>query len=169
MITVDNDGGQLNHHQQPQWVQSAHSSFNTHLQQAEPAVPLVPKTPAIVPAVPAPVPAGGSSSLPCENMCGVNAICRLILDRPVCGCPAGTSGDPSVVCRALMKEELVGNCEKHTDCNESEVCVGGKCSDPCLSMDVGCGMNAKCLKVGRTALCACNEGLKGNPYSGCSM
>ncbi|CAL8081104.1 unnamed protein product [Orchesella dallaii] len=94
----------------------------------------------------------GSSHLPvtsrndndhhlCKSMCGINSVCRLVLERPVCGCPEGHTGDPSVRCDATIHKESrrvgkgQGFCERHVDCTESEICAKSKCVDPCKEQD----------------------------------
>lgn len=76
----------------------------------------------------------------CRSMCGVNSICRLVLDRPVCGCPEGHTGDPSVRCTPVYSTSA-GNtggghqCERHVDCMEYEICAKNKCIDPCKEQE----------------------------------
>lgn len=36
---------------------------------------------------------------PCQGVCGVNAECTVVNHVPVCGCPAGLTGDPFTVCK----------------------------------------------------------------------
>jgi len=128
------------------------------------------------------VSSSGTSSDLCKTMCGINSVCRLVLERPVCGCPEGTTGDPSVRCEG-MEDQMMNNnvnksgggnmemCSRHTECKESEICVRGQCSDPCRStMDAGgmCGENSKCVVLQHTPLCGCQDGFSGNPYQRCT-
>ncbi|XP_047739045.1 uncharacterized protein LOC108675679 isoform X3 [Hyalella azteca] len=39
-----------------------------------------------------------------EGLCGSNADCRTLANRPMCICPAGTTGNPTIKCTALATE-----------------------------------------------------------------
>lgn len=43
--------------------------------------------------------------------------------------------------------------------------MGQKCRDPC---DQACGTRATCSVVDHRAICACESGLEGDPFQGCS-
>lgn len=133
----------------------------------------------------------------CKTMCGIGSICRLVLERPVCGCPEGHTGDPSLKCSPVHSYnnggkdggqiELMGQCQRHIDCKQNEICAKNKCIDPCKEqgfissssvnfIGVGggadgghdiCGSNAECLVVGHTPVCKCRQFYSGNPYVAC--
>ena len=51
------------------------------------------------------------------------------------------------------------------DCDWSKACMRSKCQNPCLPGT--CGYNARCEVSNHIPQCICNEGMSGNPFSGC--
>jgi hypothetical protein len=135
-----------------------------------------------------PLPGSNDFAL-CKKLCGEGSICRVLMGRPICGCPEGHTGDPAVKCYIEKNTKYDPNaCQRHTDCSLSMVCLKAQCTDPCLlknreetpnissfhySLDsVGnngsiCGVNAVCTVVEHTPLCSCEQNYFGNPYVGC--
>lgn len=44
---------------------------------------------------------------PCNNYCGVGALCRVSHHKPICSCPKGHSGEPKIRCipREYLKKD----------------------------------------------------------------
>ncbi|XP_022904531.2 neurogenic locus notch homolog protein 1 isoform X1 [Onthophagus taurus] len=78
---------------------------------------------------------------PCDGVCGINANCEVRLHVPVCSCPSGYTGNPSLSCRRFDPAEL---------CHPSP-----------------CGVNTNCEVINETPTCKCSPGYKGDPITGC--
>lgn len=93
---------------------------------------------------------------PCRpSPCGANAECRAIAETPSCSCLADFVGSPP-----YCKPECVVNSE----CPSNRACINQKCRDPCPGL---CGANAICRVVSHTAMCVCDAGLTGDPFTQC--
>ncbi|CAG7834903.1 unnamed protein product [Allacma fusca] len=70
----------------------------------------------------------------CLKYCGVNAVCRSLLGRAICGCPEGYTGDASVRCYPEEDQIRMKNrCHKHSECADSQICEDSQCIDPCAN------------------------------------
>jgi len=114
-------------------------------------------------------PGGGGGSLHddvCRGRCGVDEICRVVNNGPVCGSKGSSS--------SFAKDTSSSYCQKHVDCPTTQVCSQHTCVDPCTTTPseggerLVCGGNARCIVIQHSPLCGCNEGLKGNPYVACA-
>lgn len=93
---------------------------------------------------------------PClPSPCGVNSICRVQDDRPVCSCKIGYMGAPPN-CRP--------ECLVHSECPLDRACFHQKCTDPCVGT---CGYGARCKVVNHNPICSCPSGFIGDPFSRC--
>ena len=74
----------------------------------------------------------------CQNPCncGIDAICLVVNNVPLCSCPDGFIGDPLVEC---IDTEL-NACTTNDDCPDDRACIALVCQDPC-----NCGVNALCV------------------------
>ncbi|EAT34892.1 AAEL012905-PA [Aedes aegypti] len=99
---------------------------------------------------------------PCAegNPCAGNAECRTLTHRPLCMCPRGWGGDPTVQC---YKPE----CQSDNDCPYDKACYNEKCLNPCTYGATQCGRGAECLPQGHRANCVCPQGTQGNPLISC--
>lgn len=97
----------------------------------------------------------------CEpNPCGSNAECVISpTGQSMCVCPEGMGGDPTSItgCRGY-------ECQVDNDCSSNKACIGFKCQDPCPG---ACGKRANCKVEQHHPVCYCNNGLTGNPLTGC--
>ena len=126
----------------------------------------------------------------CKKLCGEGSVCRVLMGRPICGCPEGHTGDPAVKCYIEQNTKYDPNaCQRHTDCSSALVCHKSQCTDPCLlkttdlpnissfhySLDAAgnngsvCGVNAICTVIEHNLLCSCQDDYFGNPYIGCVL
>lgn len=80
----------------------------------------------------------GKCQSPCQ--CGYNAVCDVFNHTPICKCPNGYNGDPSVSCQPPLNP-----CEPNP-----------------------CGANALCELDDGNPICYCPKGLTGNPFKNCS-
>lgn len=95
---------------------------------------------------------------PCESSpCGPNSLCINSGDTPACSCQPGFIGAPPN-CRP--------ECTISAECPATLACVAQKCKDPC---EQACGTRAICSVVDHRAICACEPGLEGDPFQGCSQ
>lgn len=62
----------------------------------------------------------------------------------------------------LPEEE---ECKENGDCGAERACIGQRCQDPC-SKKV-CAESAQCKVIAHHPVCACQEGLSGNPRDEC--
>lgn len=87
---------------------------------------------------------------PCrEQICAVEAQCRVSNHIIRCECSAGTTGDPFRYC---------GPIQQYTPPIEKDVCSPSPC-----------GINSQCRKSGSSFVCECLHGYLGNAYGyGCS-
>lgn len=96
-------------------------------------------------------------SSPCSpSPCGTNALCRSVGARAECSCPPELQGNPFVRCSP--------ECETDSMCPNNRACVRRRCVDPCPG---ACGLLATCQVLQHRPVCACPEGLMGDPYSAC--
>lgn len=77
-------------------------------------------------------------------------------ETPACSCHPGFIGTPPN-CRP--------ECTISAECPATLACVGQKCKNPC---EQACGPRALCSVVDHRATCACEPGLEGDPFQGCS-
>jgi hypothetical protein len=95
---------------------------------------------------------------PCQpSPCGPNSICVKTDSTPACSCQPGYIGVPPT-CRP--------ECTISAECPAAFACVAQRCKDPC---EHACGSNAICSVVDHRATCACEPGLEGDPFQGCSF
>ncbi|KAK9880681.1 hypothetical protein WA026_011917 [Henosepilachna vigintioctopunctata] len=94
------------------------------------------------------------------KLCGMKAICQKIpMQRPICKCPPGYSGNPYKRCK------LIGNCITNAQCPPLKpVCKNYWCLNPC---DRACGIDALCRIQGVEAVCTCPDGFTGDPSVKC--
>uniref|UniRef100_A0A0K2TAS5 Putative LOC101893139 [Musca domestica] n=1 Tax=Lepeophtheirus salmonis TaxID=72036 RepID=A0A0K2TAS5_LEPSM len=95
---------------------------------------------------------------PCivNDPCGKDAFCKVNYHVPLCRCPEGFEGDPSIECKPPTPLSI--GCSADSDCPVVEACLNTKCVDPC-----NCGENALCRKINHKAVCFCPSGFSGNP------
>ena len=94
---------------------------------------------------------------PCNTYhCGINAECKEKNQAAACVCLSGLKGDPYVECKH--------ECTTNPDCPSNKACDNNKCSDPCEDV---CGAHATCSMMNYNAICKCNTGYVGDPFSAC--
>lgn len=94
---------------------------------------------------------------PCNpSPCGPYSQCRPNGGSPSCTCLSDYIGAPPN-CRP--------ECVSNTECPNNRACINQKCKDPCPGV---CGANAECRVVSHTAMCVCNIGYVGDPFSQCT-
>ena len=95
---------------------------------------------------------------PCQpSPCGPNANCNAIGETASCSCMSDFVGHPP-----NCKPECVSNAE----CASNLACISQKCKDPCPGV---CATNAECTVVSHSAICICQNGYTGNPFSYCEI
>ncbi|XP_028157244.1 uncharacterized protein LOC114350564 isoform X7 [Ostrinia furnacalis] len=87
--------------------------------------------------------------------CGPNSRCQLLATGPACSCLPGYTGSPPA-CRP--------ECTINSECPASLACLRQKCEDPCPG---SCGIDANCHVLNHVAVCVCNEGYTGDPFTRC--
>lgn len=96
------------------------------------------------------------SKNPCiPSPCGLNSICQVKQNRPVCSCIENFIGIPPH-CRP--------ECVLNSECSQDKACINEKCVDPCIG---ACGQNAECHVVGHSAYCNCLPGYQGDSFVRC--
>lgn len=80
---------------------------------------------------------------PCIGTCGYNARCEVKSHSPICGCPAGQTGDPFQRCFEIIKTPIEDDTPK----------------DPCQPSP--CGPNSICSTSGNSPVCQCISGYIG--------
>eukprot|EP00095_Tigriopus_kingsejongensis_P012598 maker-scaffold642_size120736-snap-gene-0.27 protein:Tk12598 transcript:maker-scaffold642_size120736-snap-gene-0.27-mRNA-1 annotation:"GH13743" len=81
---------------------------------------------------------------PCENVCGINALCHTKNHKVICVCPSNMQGDPFDRCSPNPPEPLE--------------------TDPCSA----CGINADCdVRPNDQVICSCPKDYLGDPYIEC--
>ena len=55
-------------------------------------------------------------------------------------------------------------CVLHSECPGNLACLGEKCRDPCPG---ACGPAAECEVINHKAVCRCQQGYEGDPFTGC--
>ncbi|KAJ8668118.1 hypothetical protein QAD02_009781 [Eretmocerus hayati] len=78
---------------------------------------------------------------PCQDVCGINAVCETRNHYPTCTCPPGFSGNPLTQC--VYDPQA-----------------------PCKTPNV-CGQNTNCEVTNGIAICKCKPGYVGRPLEGC--
>ncbi|KAK9880680.1 hypothetical protein WA026_011916 [Henosepilachna vigintioctopunctata] len=96
---------------------------------------------------------------PCTNLCGTNALCRIIGDQGVCFCREFYFGNPNIECRPPP-------CLPGDRCPMNLACVNGVCVDIC-SKTKKCGKNAACRIQDNKPVCICYPGFTGDPLTIC--
>lgn len=61
---------------------------------------------------------------------------------------------------------ILASCVSDSECSSNEVCVNGKCNNPCDERN-SCGINALCQVANHQKLCICPESFTGNPEVEC--
>lgn len=87
--------------------------------------------------------------------CGPHSRCQLLASGPACSCLPGYVGSPPY-CRP--------ECTINSECPAELACVRQKCEDPCPG---SCGIDANCHVLNHVAVCICNDGFTGDPFSRC--
>lgn len=82
---------------------------------------------------------------PCPNSCGAGAYCVTINHNPICSCPIGYGGDPSINCYLDDEVEEKNNNNKN----------------PCMPSP--CGPNSICQVKDNHPVCSCIENFIGSP------
>lgn len=98
---------------------------------------------------------------PCDNACGVNALCSAINHRAECVCPPEYVGSPLVQCM-LQPREPRPECESDYECSNDKSCMNNKCINPCDEIPGICGQNSECHVQIHRAVCSCKSGFTGN-------
>ena len=94
---------------------------------------------------------------PCNpSPCGINAECKERNQAAACICLPGLEGDPYVECRH--------ECTINPDCPSDKACINNKCRDPCPGV---CGVHSTCSASNHFAICRCDPGFIGDPFSAC--
>lgn len=101
-----------------------------------------------------------TSPLPQEDLCpscqcGPNSLYQTVNGKSSCACQPGFIGSPPN-CRP--------ECVSNSECASHLACVNRKCQDPCQDF---CGSNTECRVVSHTAMCACQIGYTGDPFTEC--
>ena len=93
---------------------------------------------------------------PCNpDPCGPYSQCRRQDNIAACSCLPGYVGTPPN-CRP--------ECRIHSECASNLACINEKCRDPCPG---ACGAYAECEVINHNAVCRCQQGYEGDPFSGC--
>ena len=93
---------------------------------------------------------------PClADPCGPFSQCRSQRGIAACACLRGYIGIPPN-CRP--------ECVLHSECPGNLACLGEKCRDPCPG---ACGPYAECEVINHNAVCRCQQGYEGDPFTGC--
>ena len=111
----------------------------------------------------------------CVNPCGVNPcgdtgqLCSVVDSTPlrtvVCQCPPDSFADENSRCISAVTGETprpVSGCKADDDCPSEEACRNGVCESPC-----DCAPDSICRVINRKPVCACREGLTGDPLVAC--
>ncbi|EFX65777.1 hypothetical protein DAPPUDRAFT_229540, partial [Daphnia pulex] len=111
----------------------------------------------------------------CVNPCGVNPcgdtgqLCSVVDSTPlrtvVCQCPPDSFADENSRCISAVTGETqrpVSGCRADDECPSEEACRNGVCESPC-----DCAPDSICRVVDRKPVCACREGLTGDPLVAC--
>ena len=93
---------------------------------------------------------------PClPDPCGRYAQCRNVGGVAACSCLPGYVGVPPN-CRP--------ECLIHSECPSNRACIDEKCRDPCPG---ACAAGAECTVIMHNAVCRCQQGYEGDPFTGC--
>ena len=87
--------------------------------------------------------------------CGRYAQCRNVGGVAACSCLPGYVGVPPN-CRP--------ECLIHSECPSNRACIDEKCRDPCPG---ACAAGAECTVIMHNAVCRCQQGYEGDPFTGC--
>lgn len=94
---------------------------------------------------------------PCvPSPCGLYSKCIASGDHPVCSCIQSFIGSPPN-CRP--------ECVVNSDCQIDKTCVADKCVNPC---EGACGFNSQCRIQNHIAICLCDQGFTGDPFTQCT-
>jgi len=95
---------------------------------------------------------------PCvPSPCGPNSQCKEINGQAVCSCLPSYHGSPPG-CRP--------ECVLSSECSDIHACINQKCVNPCPGP---CGSNAICKVIKHNAICSCQLGYQGDPFSRCYL
>lgn len=105
---------------------------------------------------------------PCElrGACGLNALCRTVLHRPRCSCPACHIGAANTECRpdpnclSTQPRPSTTQCTRNTHCSLNQACNPslGECYDPCANPSFKCRGNKRCEVSHHRPTCVCKGG-----------
>lgn len=107
---------------------------------------------------------------PCglRGACGLNALCRTVLHRPRCSCPACHVGaaneecipDPKCITEIQPRPSAGTNCTSNSECPNNLACnmASKECYNPCNSPSFKCNDNKKCDVLRHKATCVCKNG-----------
>ena len=96
---------------------------------------------------------------PClSEPCGAFSECSSQEGEALCSCLPGYIGEPPS-CRP--------ECVENSECPSTLACIEEKCRDLCPGT---CGPGAQCEVISHTAVCTCQQGYIGDPYTtgGCT-
>ncbi|KAK7075250.1 hypothetical protein SK128_022664 [Halocaridina rubra] len=94
-----------------------------------------------------------------QSPCAPGALCRTVNHRSICSCAAGYHGNPYSLCTPV-------GCTQKSECQVTEACINGRCSDPCETRNP-CGLQANCEPKADGPVCTCPKGFQGDPYDKC--
>ncbi|KAK9880682.1 hypothetical protein WA026_011918 [Henosepilachna vigintioctopunctata] len=105
---------------------------------------------------------------PCDNACGINALCYVKELKPRCHCPKHHIGNPYTMCtpQACTPGNCKIRCKNSRQCPKNMACSNNICINLCSRRDT-CGTNAVCKMVSHKAVCQCRPGFTGNPSKKC--
>ncbi|XP_054285998.1 protein kinase C-binding protein NELL2-like [Macrosteles quadrilineatus] len=98
---------------------------------------------------------------PCLDYCGLNTVCRVVNNRPVCACLNGFFYKLDKGCLP----EWIPECQSHAHCPEDRSCRLQRCVDPCE--DGVCGNNTECHVKNHYPVCSRKVGYIGDAYNEC--
>uniref|UniRef100_A0A182XBR0 EGF-like domain-containing protein n=1 Tax=Anopheles quadriannulatus TaxID=34691 RepID=A0A182XBR0_ANOQN len=101
---------------------------------------------------------------PClfDGVCAETATCQAKMHRPICTCPPGHEGNPTIKCTVLESIQ----CTTNDECSLTEACVGNVCQRPCDVKNT-CTANAVCINTNHGTDCSCIDGYHGNGFVQC--
>ncbi|KAF0298054.1 Neurogenic locus notch 3 [Amphibalanus amphitrite] len=114
---------------------------------------------------------------PCRELrpCGPAAVCSVHRHRPLCRCPPGHMGDPSVGCTPqerpvtpTARPTAPPSCASDLDCPDNQVCYDTLCKNPC-DFDNMCAPNALCDTRAHRPQCRCPPGSHGDARRECLL
>lgn len=99
---------------------------------------------------------------PCANTAHCSVLDSVPVRTMVCECPEMHVPDVNGECRAIKVQIPTPSCISDSECPDNEACINRQCRNPC-----NCGINAQCTIQNHRAICSCDEGFEGNPYTSC--